>query len=83
MAAPTLDRDTILKAVRQWSADEQVALAKEILRHADAHHTEETQQPLFVPSGALRGILATDRPAPSDEEVTQWLDEHRMEKYGR
>jgi hypothetical protein len=28
------------------------------------------------------GLLATDRPAPTDEEVKQWLDEHRMEKYG-
>ena len=27
------------------------------------------------------GLLATDRPAPSDAEVEQWLNEHRMEKY--
>ncbi len=28
------------------------------------------------------GLLATDQPPPSDEEVQMWLDEHRMEKYG-
>lgn len=28
------------------------------------------------------GLLATDQPAPTDEEVEQWLEEHRQEKYG-
>ena len=28
------------------------------------------------------GLLASDRPAPTDEQVQAWLDEHRMEKYG-
>lgn len=28
------------------------------------------------------GLLATDRPAPSDAEVEQWLEERRQEKYG-
>jgi PHD/YefM family antitoxin component YafN of YafNO toxin-antitoxin module len=28
------------------------------------------------------GLLATDRSAPSDAEIEQWLDEHRTEKYG-
>lgn len=27
------------------------------------------------------GLLATEQPAPSDSEVEQWLEEHRMEKY--
>lgn len=28
------------------------------------------------------GLLATDRSAPTDAEVQQWLEEHRQEKYG-
>jgi uncharacterized protein (DUF433 family) len=28
------------------------------------------------------GLLATDGPAPTDDEIKQWLDDHRMEKYG-
>ena len=28
------------------------------------------------------GLLATDEPAPSDAEVTEWLREARLEKYG-
>lgn len=27
------------------------------------------------------GLLATNGPAPTDEEVEQWLREHRLEKY--
>jgi len=29
----------------------------------------------------LLGRMKTSHPAPSDEEVAQWLDEHRMKKY--
>jgi hypothetical protein len=27
------------------------------------------------------GLLATDRPAPTDAEVQQWLEERRLRKY--
>jgi hypothetical protein len=30
----------------------------------------------------LLGRMKTTQPPPTDEEVAQWLDEHRMEKYG-
>jgi len=30
----------------------------------------------------VRGLITTDRPAPDDETVERWIDEHRMEKYG-
>jgi hypothetical protein len=39
-----------------------------------------------VRCGSLRnlaGLLATDQPPPTDEDVARWLDEHKMEKYGR
>jgi hypothetical protein len=29
----------------------------------------------------MRGLLKTDRPAPSDEEVAAMLDDRRVEKY--
>jgi hypothetical protein len=35
------------------------------------------------PVEQLVGMAAGDRPPPNDEEVQQWIDEHRMEKYGR
>ncbi len=43
-----------------------------------------------VPPRALRGrsvaeiidTYKTDQPAPDDETIRLWIDEHRMEKYG-
>jgi hypothetical protein len=29
----------------------------------------------------MRGLLKTDRPAPTDEEVVEMLEERRMEKH--
>ncbi len=33
--------------------------------------------------GRMRGLLRTDRPAPTDEEVAAMLEKRRMEKYLR
>jgi hypothetical protein len=82
MADPTLlDRETILRAVRTWPPDEQRALAGEILRHAGVPPVEE---PLVPPDSAgLADLLATGQAPPTDDEVARWLDERRVERYGR
>lgn len=84
MTQSALDRETILQAINGWSQDEQAALASEILQRL-AESGEVVVEPL-VRRGSLRnlvGLLATDRPPPTDEEVERWLEERRMEKYGR
>lgn len=81
MSAPAYDRETILRVVRQWPINEQIALADAILADARAA-TERVLRPPAVPSAALRGILSNDQPAPSDDEVARILDEERMKKYG-
>lgn len=81
MTAPTFDRETILRVVRNWPISEQVALADAILADARAS-AQPVLQPPAVPSAALRGILSNGQPAPSDEEVARILDEERMKKYG-
>ncbi len=81
MASPLLDREEILRIVRQWTINEQIALADAIL--ADARTSSRPVfQPPAVPSSALRGILSNGQPAPSDEDVERILDEERMKKYG-
>lgn len=81
MAAPALDKQTILAAVQSWPEDEQIAFAEEILALVQGPIVEE---PLESPdSRSLVGLLANGQTPPTDEEVAQWLDEHRMEKYGR
>lgn len=88
MVTPTLDRDTLLQAVRDWPLDEQLRLAQMILELAQGQRVAPTQpsdaQTLERPTwDALYGIASNGQEPPTDEQVEQWLDEHRMEKYGR
>ncbi|MGH2517231.1 MAG: hypothetical protein ACRDHP_16400 [Ktedonobacterales bacterium] len=80
MATPTRDRENILKAVQEWSPDEQIALVRDILEHLSGPFIEEPTAP--PDSRGLAGLLANGRIPPTDEEVAQWLDERRVEKYG-
>lgn len=81
MAMSTLDRETILQAIRTWPLDEQRALAREILERVGVPLVEE---PLAPPdSHGLAGLIANGQTPPTDEEVAQWLDERRLERYGR
>jgi len=78
---PLLDRDTILRVVRSWPPNEQRALAGDILRHSGALLAEE---PLAPPdSVGLAGLLATGDAPPTDEDVADWLDDRRLERYDR
>ena len=76
----TTSYETVLNTVRQWPPDRRFVLVQDVLN---------TLAPKVAPSRPRRktlkkalGLLATDQPAPSDAEIQQWLDEHRMEKYG-
>jgi len=80
MAAPTLDRQTILRTVQTWTAEEQLALVREILEQVPTPLVEE---PRVAPNSAgLAGLIANGKTSPTDEEVAQWLDERRSTKYG-
>ena len=85
MTIPSLDRDTILRAVATWQRDEQLALAEAILRHAIASPSSGARaEPLAEPdSFPLTGIFAREGQTPPDDAtVARWLDEDKMEKYG-
>lgn len=72
--------DSVLQTVRQWPPDRRFALVRDVINTlaADASPFRPERKTL---ERAL-GLLATSRPAPSDAEIKQWLDEQRMEKYG-
>lgn len=72
----TLDEEAILRLVRTWPRDQQLDLARRILDPGLATLDPHTGRPA-IPSAALRGIAAGERPAPTDEEVERW----RLEKY--
>lgn len=72
--------DGVLNIVRQWPILQQMALVQDVMKTLKVR-LEPARRPGNTLSRAL-GLLATDQPAPTDEEIKQWLDEHRMEKYG-
>lgn len=76
---PTLD--TILQIVRQWPADQRFTLIHEVLQTL-APTPEAPRQRKKTLADAL-GMLKTDGPPPTDEEVQQIIDEARWEKYSR
>ncbi|MGH9751714.1 MAG: hypothetical protein ACREA2_02935, partial [Blastocatellia bacterium] len=64
----------VLKIVSQWPTAQQIALVEDVLRTISSR-VEPPRQRRRTLDQAL-GLLATDRPSPTDEEVEQWLDEH-------
>jgi hypothetical protein len=82
MAIPTSDREAILKVIDAWPLEDQVALAQMILRRSAAHMALGAKAPQRPSWKQMAGIGSKGQTPPSDEEVAQWLDEHRLEKYG-
>lgn len=81
MATPLLDREEILQAIRKLPPDEQQELALEILKSAGLSVREEPRLP--PDSSRLTGLLATGETPPTDQEIAQWLEEHRNARYGQ
>jgi hypothetical protein len=72
----------MLDRVRRWSEADRFALVKGVLETL----APRSVTPSPIPRGrSVEEILETyktDKPAPNDETVHQWIDEQRMEKYG-
>ena len=87
MAAPEREYDTVLGQIRQWSTAQRLALIHDVL-HTLAGENDGDDRRLTGPRqrrGTLQkaiGLAAGDRPPPTDEEVKQWTEEWRIEKYG-
>lgn len=74
------DYDKILETVSAWPLEDRTSLINDLVRGLS-----DFKRPA-PPRNTLpqaRGLLRTDKPAPTDEEVRQWLEEHRMNKYGK
>lgn len=88
MATAPLDPEAIPQAGASWPPDMQIAFARMILRRAADQsgapsHLGESQAPKPATWDALYGLATSREEPPSDVQVAEWLDEHRMEKYGR
>lgn len=78
--AENIGYESVLQIVSQWPTAQQIALVEDVLKTLSSR-VEPPKRRRRTLDQAL-GLLATDSPAPTDEEVEQWLDEHRTEKYG-
>ena len=76
-----MTRELVLQTVRQWTFDERLALVQDVLNTLRPQQEKISFTREKTLDQAL-GLAATDEPAPTDAEVKQWLDEHRMERYG-
>ena len=98
MTHAAMDRERVLQTVRQWPLTEQIALVQEVLADLRRMVALEAEVGSVRKSGGearveppprtgsmhnLAGLLSTDQPPPTDEDVERWLDERRMDKYGR
>ena len=75
----------VVDRVKSWPAAMRITLARKILESVEkAAGPEPTPLSARGPSAAeVMAMFKTDRPAPNDAEVSQWIDDHRMEKYGK
>jgi hypothetical protein len=75
----------VLELVKTWPVDMRIALARRILETVEKSPlaSGKASGRRGKPVEALIGIGAGSGPAPTDEDVRQWLAEHRMEKYGQ
>ncbi len=76
----------VLKRVKAWPTTLQITLAHKILEsldNADAPPAAAPAKERGLTAAEIQGLLKTDRPPPDDETVERWIDEHRIEKYGR
>ena len=78
MNAHVSDYDTVLRIIYQWPPADRLALIQDILKNL-APEFEIVQHKGSTLKQAL-GLLATDEPAPSDEEIERWIAERRLEK---
>ena len=75
-----INYESVLKTIRQWPKPQRFMLVQEVLRTL-APEVEQPQRRERTLEQAL-SVVNLNGPPPTDEEVKQWLGEHRMEKYG-
>lgn len=73
----------VLDRVNAWPPAQRITLARRILETLEPMTLTATPIPRGRSMEEIRALFQIDRPAPDDETVRRWIDEHRLEKYGR
>jgi uncharacterized protein YbgA (DUF1722 family) len=72
--------DNLVHQIHSWPPEDRVVLATEILHDLHGPTLEPTPRNTLAKA---RGLLRTDLPPPTDEQVKQWIEEYRVHKYGQ
>lgn len=79
-AIETDEMSEVLDRVRTWPAPSRIAVVMRILESLEP---EFAATPKNIPTAEeIHRQFQTDKPAPDDETIRRWKDEHIMEKYG-
>jgi hypothetical protein len=71
--------DSVLQTVRQWPPNQRFALVRDVMNRLATEVLPSQPRRRTLPEAL--GLLARSGPVPSDAEIQQWLDKHRLEKY--
>ena len=72
----------IIERVAVWPAPMRIALARRILETLEEVAPSSPNTPRGPSAAEVGAMFRTDKPAPDDATVKQWIGEHRMEKFG-
>ena len=79
-ARRTTEYEAVLKTVSAWDQADRYALVQDVLETLtpESDRARRRRQALR----RLEGMLGDVEPIPTDADITQWLVEERMKKYG-
>jgi hypothetical protein len=72
----------VLDRVKTWPVENRIALVKQVLETLTPATSGLSSVPRGPSAAEIIEVFKSDRPPPDDATVRQWIDEHRMEKYG-
>lgn len=70
----------VVARVAAWPPAERIKLARKILETVET--AGERRSSRGYSAAEVIALLQSRQPAPNDETVRRWRDEHRTEKYG-
>ena len=75
----------VVQRVQNWPPSMRLALARRILETLESPPVDQlpTKLPRGPSAAEIATLFQTDKPAPDDATVQQWIEEYRMEKYGQ
>lgn len=83
--AETGEITSVVQRVQSWPVPMRISVARQILETVEGAVMPKPSptRPRGYSAEEVRAILKIDKPGPDDATVKQWIEEHRLEKYGQ